>query len=111
VLDPEALAQHGIESPADLQDLPEEEAEAIAEDVMDGMEVDIASHMEAYAQLLHAGFVRFQPDLQLDEVRGILTPKTVAYVPFQQIVQRVAVAEDEQMPQASGKAQASAPTN
>jgi hypothetical protein len=110
-VDPDVLAEHGIDSMEDLDDLPEEKREEIAEEVVSDAQIDVGDALDAFAKLLHAGFVRFQPDVTLDEVRGILRPKTAAHVPFQQMLRRVATQKDDALPESSGKGKSSAPTS
>ena len=94
-VDQELLDEYGIESSEDYQALSEKKRQEIADSAD---HADIDTTMSAAARLLHAGFVRFEPGLEYEEVLGAVTFGDLQSLPISQMAQRMVPSDDETAP-------------
>lgn len=85
-LNEDILAEHGIESAEDFQELPEEKQEALAQEMP--TETTLGDQMEALSTVVHAGLARFEPSLQREDVRPHLTVESLTRLPIEEMVIR-----------------------
>jgi len=96
-LSPEVLEEHGISSLKEFEALSDAKRKEIVEASDPGGE-EVSLTLEALAGLLHAGFVRFEPSLEREEVLSAVGFPALAEAPIEEMIQRLSPSRDETAP-------------
>jgi hypothetical protein len=88
-----ASVQSAALSEEEIAQLPDEEQQALREAEGDVME--LTEMYETVGLLLHAGAVRFEPDLQEEAVCGLVGPDNVGELPIGEMISRAFPEEEE----------------
>jgi hypothetical protein len=97
-LSQKVLEEHGISSREEFEALSDQERKEIVE-ASDTGGAEVGHMLEALAGLLHAGFVRFEPDLERDEVLSAVGLPALAEAPIQKMIHRLSPSRDETAPE------------
>jgi len=73
-------------SEEELEDLSEEEVQALREQAESADVMDLTEMYEAVGRLLWAGAVRFEPDLSEEAVCGLVGPDNIAEMPIGEMI-------------------------
>lgn len=97
-LSKDALEEYGVSSREEFEALSDQERKEIVEASAAG-KAEVGQMLEALAGLLHAGFARFEPDLEKDEVLSAVGLPTLAEAPIEEMIQRLSPSRDETAPE------------
>jgi hypothetical protein len=96
-IDEEVLRRHGITSSDDLQALPDEKKREIAREAKTSAEP--TQILETAALLLWAGWVRFEPGLELKQVMSAVDIGSVSDLPIEEMISRLVPSIDDSAPE------------